>query len=659
MSPLLNEFSNTQIKWQLACHHALEKRSRELPVLMIIGSSGCPHTQALIQTIENDNQLSQLINLHFSSYLVDKYESPQIDEYCQDFHLNFTQSIGAWPLLVLLEPEQLLPFYSTVAFNPTLDLNLYEQLDSIGQIIKQDSRMMRQTALVLQEKFAKQSDIETSNTFSHQPFELSDVVDTFVQLTFGQADLQWGGLMSVPKFPHSTLHQTLLSILVQRRPKYSEDLYQHLMRTLQSLLRTGIYDHLSGGFFRFCHDQHWQHPQFEKSVLDNAQLIIFLTQVAQFNKDAATASSAYETAQWIINNTKDPLTGLYAAAVNQYQSNIEDSGYLIDKEEIKTLFNDDEWSIVNIAFGFDKSPMTSNTWHIQCWFTPEVIAEKLQLPLKQVQYQISPLKEKLKDFRLSKLKLQLSHSLSISTNSKILVALLAVGQLKNDDKIIDAANELDKKIEEKVKLLFNDSQTIELNFESLANFIEAQLTLLQYQWNEQKFKSLIQIIEFTLSNYYVDSKFKTDRNTYPWSFQLVGYDQNNDNPLATFYSSLVTVANLIGHNNHYKECIELAAKNLADFFLHYKLKASSVIKALLQAEKTIILLFGNNIETLEWFEELQDKSLKYTIFRIPLSSSVASSYQVKSACAICTTNDNVQTIETKEKLRELIIQDKI
>ena len=48
------------------------------------------------------------------------------------------------------------------------------------------------------------------------------------------------------------------------------------------MLHRGLYDQLDGGFFRYCVDQYWHIPHFEKMLYDNAQMISFF-QILIFN----------------------------------------------------------------------------------------------------------------------------------------------------------------------------------------------------------------------------------------------------------------------------------------------------------------------------------------------------------------------------------------
>ena len=57
-----------------------------------------------------------------------------------------------------------------------------------------------------------------------------------------------------------------------------DDRFQHhVTLSLDAIVNRGLYDHLDGGFFRYCVDKEWHIPHFEKMLYDNAQLISLLS----------------------------------------------------------------------------------------------------------------------------------------------------------------------------------------------------------------------------------------------------------------------------------------------------------------------------------------------------------------------------------------------
>jgi len=77
-----------------------------------------------------------------------------------------------------------------------------------------------------------------------------------------------------PKFPEPSN----LVFLLERSKRASltqevrDEASKMLIKTLDSMIAGGIYDHLGGGFHRYSTDRFWRIPHFEKMLYDNGQL---------------------------------------------------------------------------------------------------------------------------------------------------------------------------------------------------------------------------------------------------------------------------------------------------------------------------------------------------------------------------------------------------
>lgn len=91
------------------------------------------------------------------------------------------------------------------------------------------------------------------------------------QLYQRQFDEEYGGFGNAPKFP--TPHN--LSFLLAYSQTYQQpEALRMVEKTLDSMYRGGIYDHIGFGFSRYSTDREWLVPHFEKMLYDNALLAI-------------------------------------------------------------------------------------------------------------------------------------------------------------------------------------------------------------------------------------------------------------------------------------------------------------------------------------------------------------------------------------------------
>jgi uncharacterized protein YyaL (SSP411 family) len=79
--------------------------------------------------------------------------------------------------------------------------------------------------------------------------------------------------------------------------------------------RRGLWDHLGGGFHRYCVDGHWGVPHFEKMLYDQGQLLAIYAELWRRSgaRDDELTWPVRETAQWLRREMTGPEGGLYAS----------------------------------------------------------------------------------------------------------------------------------------------------------------------------------------------------------------------------------------------------------------------------------------------------------------------------------------------------------
>ena len=87
------------------------------------------------------------------------------------------------------------------------------------------------------------------------------------------ADREHGGFGRAPKFPHAVDLRVLLRA-------GGDEGREHVTKTLDLMVRGGIYDQLGGGFHRYSTDGEWLVPHFEKMLYDQALLVPALSEAA-------------------------------------------------------------------------------------------------------------------------------------------------------------------------------------------------------------------------------------------------------------------------------------------------------------------------------------------------------------------------------------------
>jgi uncharacterized protein YyaL (SSP411 family) len=91
-------------------------------------------------------------------------------------------------------------------------------------------------------------------------------------------DIFFGGPVGTMKFPSVTQLDVLWrAFLRSGTPQFM----QLVSTSLDNMLLGGLCDHIGGGFARYCTDERWMVPHFEKMLYDNAMLLDLMVSVWQ------------------------------------------------------------------------------------------------------------------------------------------------------------------------------------------------------------------------------------------------------------------------------------------------------------------------------------------------------------------------------------------
>ncbi|MCS7203349.1 MAG: DUF255 domain-containing protein [Thermodesulfovibrio sp.] len=139
-----------------------------------------------------------------------------------------------------------------------------------------------------------------------------------------EMDFENGGFKKIPKFPIFS-HIDLLLWRYWIRPK--PWIKEAIEKTLKGMVLGGIYDHIEGGFHRYCKDKAWYVPDFEKLAIDNAWHVINYLDAYTLLKDNFYREIALETIDYLIKFLYSPEEKIF------YSSQHCDSFYYTWKEE--------------------------------------------------------------------------------------------------------------------------------------------------------------------------------------------------------------------------------------------------------------------------------------------------------------------------------------
>jgi uncharacterized protein YyaL (SSP411 family) len=111
-------------------------------------------------------------------------------------------------------------------------------------------------------------------------------------------------------------------------------------RTLDAMARGGLFDHLGGGFHRYCVDEAWRIPHFEKMLYDNAQLARTYLHAWQVTGKGLYRRVVERTLDYVLRELTHPAGGFFSSQDADSDGH-EGTYYIWSLEEMRDALGDD------------------------------------------------------------------------------------------------------------------------------------------------------------------------------------------------------------------------------------------------------------------------------------------------------------------------------
>lgn len=321
-SPYLLEHKDNPVYWQeWSAETIAYARQQNKLIFVSTGYSTCHWCHVMAHEAFSDSATAQFLNTHCVSIKVDREQRPDIDQYFV-FYAVQTQGAAGWPLNVICTPE-LNPF---IAFT----------------FLPAQGEKNSPTLLKVAEEAKKFYDAQHDSINAYQPPIVGgqDIPTTsLVALLEARYDTAHGGFEAAPKFPP---HSTLIFLLHYFERTNNQHVFSILKQTLDAMATRGLHDHLQGGFFRYCGDDAWNVPHFEKMLYDQGLMLWNYSVAYKVLKE-----QSYKTvAEKIINCLTKTFenNGLYYAGHDADTDGKEGATYVWSKAELKTALTEQEFA---------------------------------------------------------------------------------------------------------------------------------------------------------------------------------------------------------------------------------------------------------------------------------------------------------------------------
>lgn len=434
-SPYLLQHAHNPVEWYAWRSEAFELAKREdKPILVSIGYSTCHWCHVMERESFEDTDVADFMNAHFINIKVDREERPDVDQIYMEACQIMTGS-GGWPLNVFLTPDKR-PFYAGTYFPP----RPAHQRPSWIQVLQQLSTAYRDKREVVEQQADRLLGYisRTDDTFLSDIkvdgagegfFSSSDLDDLFDGMQ-KQFDSTNGGFGGAPKFPGVMSLSFLLQYYSYTGKK---EALEHVLLSLDKMMRGGIYDQIGGGFARYATDQAWLIPHFEKMLYDNALLVGLYADAYRCTQKEEYRKTIEETLLFIEREMTHEEGGFFAA-LDADSEGVEGKFYVWSKAEIEKVLGKEE-SVLFCQF-FQVTEAGNWEGHNILW-RPQSIAEftkEHQIDEVEFKRYIDNSKSKLFKVRSKRVRPGLDDKLILGWNALQVVAYAKAAIALDNDK---------------------------------------------------------------------------------------------------------------------------------------------------------------------------------------------------------------------------------
>jgi uncharacterized protein YyaL (SSP411 family) len=520
ISPYLLQHANNPVNWYPWGDEAFKKAKREdKPIFLSIGYSTCHWCHVMAHESFEDIEVANLLNKHFVCIKVDREERPDIDNVYMTICQMMTGT-GGWPLTIIMTPDKE-PFFSATYIPKNNKFRRAGLVEIIPNIV--DIWHNKKSDI---ENLTNQIKNALNKSIKNKPGENID--KAVFNKAFNQLEVSfdnvYGGIGNAPKFP--TPHNLMFLMRIFNHSK-NQNILKFVKKTLISMRKGGIYDHIGFGFHRYSTDRKWIVPHFEKMLYDQAMLALAYIEAFQITGSKIFKKTSIEILEYVSRVLTSP-EGAFYSAEDADSNGIEGKFYLWKYEELSKFLSKDELDIFSKTFNilkdgnfFDETKGVKSDQNIL--HLSEIDDDKIYSEKENV---INSVRKKIFIEREKRNHPEKDDKILTDWNGLMIKAFSKASQAFNDEKYEKMAekaadfiiNKLRKKDGGLYHVYRKGAIAIDANIDDYAFFIDSLIELFQTNFKVKYLQNAIDLQEY-LTNHFWDEK--------DGGFYFVS-DENND-----------------------------------------------------------------------------------------------------------------------------------
>lgn len=495
-SPYLLQHANNPVDWYPWGDEAFEASIKnDKPIFLSIGYSTCHWCHVMEKESFEDTEVAKLLNDTFVCIKVDREERPDIDSiymmYCQ-----MMTGHGGWPLTIIMTPDKK-PFFSATYIPKETMYNrigIKDLIKRIDDLWKNDREKLINSSEKLYSEIAKLNKENKSGKITKD-----DVLEGVIEFEHA-FDKVHGGFSKRPKFPvpHNLLY--LMNVYVENK---DEDIKEMVTKTLDEMMKGGIFDHVGYGFHRYSTDREWKLPHFEKMLYDQALISLAYVEAFRIFKDEKYKEVAEKIFEYVDRDLKSEK-GAFFSAEDADSEGVEGKFYTYTYNELKNILLQEEFEIIKKVYNIKEEG------NFEEEATGEKTGQNVLYKLNEhpeLKEDIEKIRQKIFEFRTKRIRPLRDEKILTDWNGLMIASLSRSGFILNNKKYVDMATKAADFIlsisNNGLKHRYKDGEySIDPILDDYAFFTWGLIELYFATHNKKYLKSAVELTDTMIKEYY-------------------------------------------------------------------------------------------------------------------------------------------------------------
>jgi uncharacterized protein len=497
-SPYLLQHAYNPVDWFAWSEEAFAKAKAEDKLIFLsIGYSTCHWCHVMERESFEDDEAAEVLNKYFVSIKVDREERPDIDSIYMSVCQALTGS-GGWPLTILMTPDKK-PFYAGTYFPKNSKYGRPGLMDMLYSV-EEAWRNKREDLIASSNEIIKA--VENSASTGRKEKLTKATLEKAFEEYKDYFDPVFGGIGKAPKFP---IPHNLLFLLRYYYSFGEKEALEIVEKTLDSMYKGGIFDHVGYGFSRYSVDRKWLVPHFEKMLYDNSLLAMAYIETYQATKKDFYKEAAEKIFTYILRDMTSPEGGFYSAEDADSEGE-EGKFYVWDIDEILEVLGEEDGKLYCAYYDITGH---GNFEHKNI---PNLIAQELEEieNNKELKDKLNKLRAKLFEYREKRVHPYKDDKILTAWNGFMIAALAYGGRVFNNNTYTEAAERAvhfiyDKLMDEQGRLLarYRDGEAAYLAYlEDYAFLTWALIELYENSFNTEYLNKALDLNKAMIEHFY-------------------------------------------------------------------------------------------------------------------------------------------------------------